>query len=81
MDAATHALGAKLAARVWTNPAYKERALANGTAAAQEIGITRYDRDPLIVMANTPQVHDLIVCTLCSCCPDRHAGPFSAGRG
>jgi hypothetical protein len=69
MDAATPALGAKLVARAWTDPAYKERALANGTAAAQEIGITMYDRDPVIVMANTPQVHNLVVCTLCSCYP------------
>jgi thiocyanate hydrolase subunit gamma len=69
MDAATPALGAKLVARAWTDPAYKERALADGTAAAQEIGITNYDEAPLIVMANTPRVHNLVCCTLCSCYP------------
>jgi thiocyanate hydrolase subunit gamma len=69
MDAATPALGAKLVARAWADPAYRERALANGTAAAQEIGITMYDRDPLIVMPDTPTVHNLVCCTLCSCYP------------
>jgi nitrile hydratase alpha subunit len=69
MDAATPALGAKLVARAWTDPAYKERALADGTAAAQEIGITNYDEAPLIVMADTPAVHNLVCCTLCSCYP------------
>ncbi len=69
MDAATPALGARLVARAWVDPAYEERALANGTAAAKEIGIINYDRAPLIVMANRPQVHNLVVCTLCSCYP------------
>jgi hypothetical protein len=69
MDAATPALGAQLVAHAWADPAYKERALADGTAAAGEIGITNYDRAPLIVMANTPRVHNLVVCTLCSCYP------------
>jgi nitrile hydratase len=69
MDAATPALGARLVARAWVDPEYNDRALANGTAAAQEIGITMYDRDPLVVMANTPATHNLVVCTLCSCYP------------
>ncbi|MGD0595828.1 MAG: nitrile hydratase subunit alpha [Acidimicrobiales bacterium] len=69
MDAATPASGARLVAKAWVDTAYRERALANGTAAAQEIGINMYDRDPLIVMANTPDVHNLVVCTLCSCYP------------
>ncbi len=69
MDAATPALGARLVARAWTDPAYRERALADGTAAAQEIGIVNYDQAPLIVMPNTPQVHNLVCCTLCSCYP------------
>jgi hypothetical protein len=69
MDAAQPALGARLVARAWVDPEYRERALANGTVAAQEIGIEMYDRDPLIVMANTQQVHNMVVCTLCSCYP------------
>lgn len=69
MDAATPAAGARLVAKAWLDPSYRERSLANGTAAAQELEITMYDRDPLIVMPNTPEVHNLIVCTLCSCYP------------
>jgi nitrile hydratase len=69
MDAATPALGAKLVARAWADPAYNERARADGSAAAEEVGIAMYDQAPLIVMANTPQVHNLVVCTLCSCYP------------
>jgi hypothetical protein len=69
MDAATPALGAKLVAHAWADPAYRERALADGTAAAQEIGIFNYDKAPLIVMANTAGVHNLVCCTLCSCYP------------
>jgi thiocyanate hydrolase subunit gamma len=74
MDAATPALGAKLVAHAWVDPAYRERALADASAAAREIGINMYDRDPLIVMANTPQVHNLVVCTLCSCYPRAFLG-------
>jgi nitrile hydratase len=69
MDAATPALGAHLVARAWIDPEFKELALANGSAAAQKLGIKMYDRDPLVVMENTPQVHNLVVCTLCSCYP------------
>ena len=69
MDAATPALGARLVARAWVDPDYRERALADGTAAAEEIGINNYDRAPLIVMPNTPTTHNLVCCTLCSCYP------------
>jgi hypothetical protein len=69
MDAAIPALGAHLVARAWLDPEYKARALANGTAAAEEIGINNYDQAPLVVMENTPTVHNLVVCTLCSCYP------------
>jgi hypothetical protein len=69
MDAATPALGAGLVARAWVDSAYRQRALADGTAAATEIGIYNYDHAPLVVMENTPQVHNLVCCTLCSCYP------------
>jgi hypothetical protein len=69
MDAAHPGQGARLVARAWVDPGFRERALANGTAAAQEVGITMYDRDPLVVMPNTPTTHNLVVCTLCSCYP------------
>lgn len=69
MDAATPALGARLVARAWVDPAYRVRALADGSAAAREIGIEIYDRDPLVIVENTEHVHNLVVCTLCSCYP------------
>ncbi len=69
MDGATPAGGARLVAKAWVDPAYRQRALENGTKAAQEVGIEMYDRDPLVVMPNTPHTHNLVVCTLCSCYP------------
>jgi nitrile hydratase len=69
LDSRTPALGAKVVARAWTDPAFKARLLANGRAGCEEMGITFYDDTLLIVMANTAAVHNLIVCTLCSCYP------------
>ena len=68
MDARTPAQGARVVARAWTDPGFKSRLLANGTAACEELGI---DMGPtkLVVVENTPQFHNLIVCTLCSCYP------------
>ena len=64
------ALGAKVVARAWVDPAFRTRLLANGRKACEEeFGITFYDDTELIVLENTPQVHNLIVCTLCSCYP------------
>ena len=68
MDARTPAQGARIVARAWTNPAYKARLLADGTAAAREFGIDMA-ATWLIVVENTPRLHNLIVCTLCSCYP------------
>ena len=69
IDSRTPALGAKVVARAWTDPAFRERLLANGRAACEELGITFYDDTSLIVLENTERVHNLIVCTLCSCYP------------
>src|SRR6201996_692097 len=69
LDSRTPALGAKVVARAWTDPAFKARLLANGRAACEELGISFYDDTQLIVIENTDQVHNLIVCTLCSCYP------------
>lgn len=71
LDAAVPALGAKVVARAWVDPAYKARLLADGSAACEELGIVMYDatRSNLIVMENTSAVHNLVVCTLCSCYP------------
>src|SRR5277367_3061575 len=69
LESRTPALGAKVVARAWTDPAFKERLLANGRAACEELGISFYDDTQLIVLENTETVHNLIVCTLCSCYP------------
>jgi nitrile hydratase len=68
MDARTPAQGARVVARAWTNPAYKARLLADGTAAVRELGI-EMATTKLIVVENAPGLHNLIVCTLCSCYP------------
>jgi len=60
--------GAKVVARAWLDPQFKERLLANGTAACEELGLD-VPALRLIVVENTPAVHNLIVCTLCSCYP------------
>jgi len=68
MDTRTPALGAKVIARAWTDPAFKKRLLEDGTKAVGEMGIGMGDAE-LIVVENTPEVHNVIVCTLCSCYP------------
>jgi thiocyanate hydrolase subunit gamma len=68
MDTRTPALGAKVVARAWNDPEFKRRLLANGTAAVAEMGIPMGDAE-LIVVENTKEVHNVIVCTLCSCYP------------
>jgi nitrile hydratase len=67
-DSQTPALGGKVVARAWVEPAYRARLLADGSAAVQELGINM-ENVKLIVVENTPRVHNLIVCTLCSCYP------------
>lgn len=69
LNSRTPTLGAKVVARAWMDPAYKERLLENGRTACEELGITFYDDTQLIVLENTADVHNLIVCTLCSCYP------------
>jgi len=68
MDGRNAGRGAKMVAHAWLDPAYKERMLADGSRAAEEIGL---DVGPLklVVVENTPTVHNVIVCTLCSCYP------------
>ncbi|HZB93362.1 MAG TPA: nitrile hydratase subunit alpha [Stellaceae bacterium] len=68
MDARTPAQGARVVARAWTDPAYKARLLADGTAAVREFGIDMATTH-LLVVENTARLHNLIVCTLCSCYP------------
>jgi len=61
--------GAKVVARAWTDPAYKQRLLADGPAAIAELGFAGRQSEHLVVVENGPKVHNLIVCTLCSCYP------------
>jgi len=59
-------IGARVVARAWADPGYKQRLLSDGTAAIAELG---YGGNTLVVVENTRQVHNLVVCTLCSCYP------------
>ena len=61
--------GARVVARAWVDPAFKERLLADGTAAVAELGIAGAEGDNVRVVENTDHVHNLVVCTLCSCYP------------
>jgi nitrile hydratase len=60
--------GAQVVARAWVDAAFKERLLLNGTKACEELGL-EIPALKLVVVENTPQVHNAIVCTLCSCYP------------
>ncbi len=68
MDARSPANGAALVARVWTDPAFRERVLADASEAAREMGFD-IGTLRLIAVENTEDVHNVIVCTLCSCYP------------
>jgi nitrile hydratase len=68
--------GARMVARAWADPGYRERLLADGNAGAAELGLAeRASRYRLRVVANTPGLHNMIVCTLCSCYPVALLGP------
>jgi len=67
--------GARVVARAWTDDAYRARLLADGTAAVQELGHMEGSYQRLRVVENTESVHNVIVCTLCSCYPLRLLGP------
>ena len=68
MRARTPERGAKVVAKAWVDAEYRKRLLANGTAACEELGL-EIPGLHLVVVENTPQVHNAIVCTLCSCYP------------
>jgi len=61
--------GARIVARAWTDPAYKRRLLTDATAAIGEAGFGGQQGEDMIVLENTPKVHNVVVCTLCSCYP------------
>jgi nitrile hydratase subunit alpha len=73
IDSWTPALGARMVARAWVDPAYKARLLSDGPAAARELGVEPGPAQ-LVVLENTPARHNLVVCTLCSCYPKRVLG-------
>ena len=61
--------GARVVARAWVDPEYKKRLLADAGPAAAELGFTGLHDEDLVVLENTPKIHNLVVCTLCSCYP------------
>lgn len=61
--------GAHVVAKAWTDPDYRRRLLADGTAAVAELGFAGPQGEHIVVVENTPQVHNVVVCTLCSCYP------------
>ena len=74
--AASPVNGARMVARAWKDPGYRDRLLANGNAAAAELGFGAGTQGYLLkVVENTPAVHNMIVCTLCSCYPTALLGP------
>ena len=61
--------GARVVARAWVDPAFRERLLADATAAAAELGIGGLEGEHVVAVENTDDVHNVVVCTLCSCYP------------
>lgn len=61
--------GARVVAKAWADPAFKQRLLADATAAIAELGFSGTEGTAMAVLENTPKVHNLVVCTLCSCYP------------
>ena len=61
--------GARVVARAWTDPAYKARLMQDATEAIAELGYSGGQGEHMVVVENTPQAHNLVVCTLCSCYP------------
>jgi len=61
--------GARVVARAWVDPAYKQRLLTNASAAIAELGYSGMQGELMVVLENGPKVHNMVVCTLCSCYP------------
>lgn len=62
-------LGARVVAKAWSDPEFKARLIEDATAACQELGISGLQGEDMVVLENTDTVHNIIVCTLCSCYP------------
>lgn len=61
--------GARVVAKAWTDPAYKARLLTDAPTAMSEVGLASHQGEHMVVLENTPKVHNMVVCTLCSCYP------------
>src|SRR5262245_42217244 len=61
--------GARVVARAWVDEDYRRRLRENGTSAIRELGYGGFEGDTMVVVENTPDVHNVVVCTLCSCYP------------
>lgn len=61
--------GARVVARAWSDPDYRKRLLENGTEAIRELGYAGRQGEHIVVIENTPDTHNMVVCTLCSCYP------------
>jgi nitrile hydratase len=68
IEGRTPEIGARLIAKAWNDPAFKARLLADGNAGCAEVGLDMGDTH-MVVVENTPQLHNVVVCTLCSCYP------------
>lgn len=68
LDAESHAVGVQAVVKAWTDPTFKERLLEDATAALEELGVDQ-DFVEFAALENTKEVHNLVVCTLCSCYP------------
>ena len=68
-DAATPGQGARMVAKAWVDPVYRAAMLLDGAQAAEALGIPMRGMPPLGVLENTAELHNLVVCTLCSCYP------------
>jgi nitrile hydratase len=67
--------GARLVARAWVDPGFKERLLADARAAADELGLDAGPSPKVVAVENTDELHNMVVCTLCSCYPRALLGP------
>jgi nitrile hydratase len=61
--------GARVVARAWVDPAYKKRLLTDASTAMEELGFHRYQGEDIVALENTARIHNLVVCTMCSCYP------------
>jgi nitrile hydratase len=69
LDAVNPAMGAQVVARAWMDAAYKERLLADAKSAVEELGFEADQMTTLVAIENTETIHNVVVCTLCSCYP------------